>query len=104
MVEMLIGLNVVDEQGYQAYRDAMTPILQAHGGGFGHDFRISETLRSTVHHPVNRVFTIHFPDDSAMDAFFQHEEYRRIRALHFEPAVSHLTVLATYEPREGDGR
>ena len=44
--ERLVGLQVIDEAGYQAYRDAMTPLLHACGGSFGYDFRIAEVLKS----------------------------------------------------------
>jgi len=35
-LEMLVGLNVVDDEVYQSYRDEMTPILKSYGGGFTH--------------------------------------------------------------------
>jgi len=50
-IEMLVGLNVVDEAGYAAYREAMTPMLEACGGSFGYDFRIAEVLRSQTEAP-----------------------------------------------------
>ena len=42
--EMLIGLNVLDDQKYQAYRKEMKPILSTYGGGFRCDFKVSEVL------------------------------------------------------------
>ena len=41
-VEMLVGLNVIDDEAYQLYRDEMIPILLSYGGGFGYDFKISK--------------------------------------------------------------
>lgn len=96
-VEMLVGLQVVDEAGYQTYRDKMTPILEGMDGGFGYDFQIANVLRSASEAPINRVFTIHFPDRASLDAFFADEAYLAIRAKHFEPSVSHTTLIATYE-------
>ncbi|MEZ4389023.1 MAG: DUF1330 domain-containing protein [Candidatus Krumholzibacteriia bacterium] len=96
-IERLVGLQVIDEAGYQAYREHMTPILHAHGGGFGYDFRIAEVLRSATAAPINRVFTIHFPDAAALDAFFSDPGYLAVRATYYAPSVSHATELARYE-------
>ncbi|MCL4692276.1 MAG: DUF1330 domain-containing protein [Candidatus Hydrogenedentes bacterium] len=95
--EMLMGLNVIDDAAYQEYREAMMPILTEHGGGFGYDFRISEVLRSASDAPINRVFTIYFPDEGAKNAFFSNEAYLAVRQKHFEAAVADTTVLAKYE-------
>lgn len=95
-IEMLVGLNVTDEGEYQAYRDRMTPLLHACGGGFRYDFRVSEVLRSETDEPINRVFAIHFPDTATMDAFFADPDYVAAREAHFEPSVSAQTIIASY--------
>ena len=46
MIETLRGLNVSDHERYQAYRDAMSPLLERIGGGFRYDFTIAKTLRT----------------------------------------------------------
>ena len=96
-VEMLVGLNVVDDEAYQSYRNEMTPILKSYGGGFGYDFKIAEVLKSETEAPINRVFTIHFPDDESMNSFFSNDEYLRIKRRHFERSVTDTTVIGTYE-------
>lgn len=97
MFERLVALDVIDEAGYQAYRESMTPILQAHGGSFGYDFRIGEVLKSEAPHRINRVFTIRFPDRPTADRFFASDEYCEVRKTHFDPAVGGITVIAAYE-------
>jgi uncharacterized protein (DUF1330 family) len=42
-IETLVGLNVIDDEAYQSYRAEMTPILSKYGGGFGYDFRITDS-------------------------------------------------------------
>lgn len=96
-VETLVALNVVDDEAYQAYRDQMMPILHRYGGGFGYDFRVSEVLRSETDAPINRVFTIHFPDEATKDAFFSNPEYLEIKQRHFQTSVTDITLVATYE-------
>jgi len=94
--EMLVGLNVTDDVAYQAYRDEMKPVLSSYGGGFGYDFRVSDVLKAETEAPINRVFTIRFPDEASKDAFFSDEEYKQIKQRRFEPSVADTTVIATY--------
>ena len=96
-VEMLVGLNVIDDQVYQLYRDEIMPILKHHSGGFGYDFKVSEVLRSETQAPINRVFTIYFSNEDAKKAFFSNEEYLRVRQRHFEGSVTDTTIIATYQ-------
>ena len=70
--ELVVALHVADDALYQQYRDAMAPLLRAHGGGFRYDFTIARVLASASEHPINRVFAIHFADEPAMRAFFAH--------------------------------
>ncbi len=99
-VEMLVGLNVVDDEAYQLYRDEMTPILKNSGGGFGYDFKVAEVLRSKTKAPINRVFTIYFPNADTMNAFFSHDDYFKVKQRHFEKSVTDTTIIATYEREE----
>ena len=95
--ETLVALNVIDDAAYDAYRAAMAPLLEQHGGGFGYDFRVSEVLRAETEAPINRVFTIGFPDEETMKGFFANEDYLAIRQEHFVPSVSAATIIARYE-------
>ncbi len=96
-LEMLVGLHVVDEAGYQSYRDKMTPILESYRGRFGYDFKVSEVLKSKTEAPINRVFTIFFPDQDSRDAFFSNDAYLKVRKGYFEKSVTDTTIIATYE-------
>lgn len=75
MYEFLVGLDVLDDDIYADYRAAMKPILTSYGGNFGFDFVVSEVLLSQVEAPINRVFTIHFPDKVTAERFFSDGEY-----------------------------
>ncbi len=93
---LLVGLVVADPEGYRRYREAMTPILERFGGRFGYDFVVSEVLRSEVDQPINRVFTLVFPNRAASVGFFGDPHYQEVRALHFVPAVRHATIIAEF--------
>ena len=96
-LEMLVGLNVVDDVAYQSYREEIAPILKSYGGGFGYDFKVAEVLKSNTEAPINRVFTIYFSDEDSMNSFFSNTEYLAIRKRHFERSVTDTTIIATYE-------
>jgi uncharacterized protein (DUF1330 family) len=98
-LEMLVGLNVTDDEAYSTYREGMTPILEIHGGSFGYDFKVAEVLRSESEVPINRVFTIRFPDEPTMSTFFSNAEYLEVKATHFNRSVGDTVIIATYEPR-----
>ncbi len=94
--ETLVGLQVTDEASYQRYRASMTPLLEACGGRFRYDFRVSEVLRSETPEAINRVFVIAFPSAGVMQRFFADAQYLAIRKQHFEPAVKAVTRIAEY--------
>jgi uncharacterized protein (DUF1330 family) len=94
--EMLIGVDVIDEAGYAKYRAEMTPVLEAHGGRFILDVRVSEILRGASPGAFNRLFTIRFPSARHRDAFFANPDYLAIRARLFEPSVSGVVRLGDY--------
>lgn len=95
-LEMLVGLNVVDDEGYSSYRKEMTPLLEEHGGSFGYDFRVSEVLHTATQAPINRVFTLCFPDEEARAAFFSNPAYLDVRRRHFDRSVADTTRIAIY--------
>ncbi|WP_281557704.1 DUF1330 domain-containing protein [Thalassomonas sp. RHCl1] len=94
--EMLVGLEVIDDENYQAYRQAMKPILATYGGGFGVDFRVSEVLLPQESPNINRVFTIYFRDEAAKDSFFSDGDYLEVKTRYFETSVASTRILAGY--------
>ncbi|MCG7499185.1 DUF1330 domain-containing protein [Vibrio sp. Of7-15] len=97
--EMLVGLNVVDSEVYQQYREAMTPILASYGGGFGFDGKVSEVLLPLGSEDINRVFTIFFKDRHAMEQFFAHPEYLKIKEQYFQKSVASTVIIASYDKK-----
>lgn len=93
----IIGLDVQDEAMYRRYRAGMTPILATHGGAFGYDFVVSQVLKSETTAPINRVFTLVFPERSATERFFADPAYKAVRAELFVPAVGAVTSIAAFD-------
>ena len=95
--EILVGLEVLDDEKYQQYRAAMKPILVQYQGAFGYDFTVSKVLKSPTQEPINRVFTLCFPNSSQMDRFFGDTEYVKVKALFFNDSVGSTTIISSYE-------
>ena len=96
MYEMLVGLDVIDDQVYQRYRQAMRPILESYGGEFGYDFRVSEVLKNESEEDINRVFTIRFPTEKAQESFFADTDYQAVKAEFFDASVKSINIIAGY--------
>ncbi len=94
--EILVGLHVTDDNQYDLYRAAMTPLLEKLDGFFRYDFRVSEMLKGEADESYNRVFVISFPDQAIKDQFFGDEQYLAIRNEFFEPSVSASGIIAAY--------
>jgi uncharacterized protein (DUF1330 family) len=95
--ELLVGLNVVDEDGYQKYREGTRPLLEACGGYFRYDFAVSKVLKGEAQHHINRVFVVVYPDRDTQVRLFKDPAYLRIREAFFTPSVAGATRLAEYE-------
>ena len=99
--EMLVALDVSDSETYQAYRDAMAPILKQYAGEFGYDFQVAEVLKSESEQGINRVFTIRFPDEATKTNFFADPDYQAVKAKYFEASVVSTTLIAAYDRADG---
>jgi len=95
--ERIIGLNVINDQEYQRYREAMLPILKIYGGAFGYDFIVSEVLLSKTKDKINRVFTIEFPSKRKMEKFFENPDYIAVKNRHLNNSINSKTVISMHE-------
>jgi uncharacterized protein (DUF1330 family) len=95
--ERIMGLEVIDDEVYQQYREHMIPILNTFGGSFGFDFKVSEVLKSKTEDPINRVFTIDFPSRSMMDKFFSDPSYLEVKNTYFKYSVKSVTTISMHE-------
>jgi uncharacterized protein (DUF1330 family) len=95
--EILVGLTVVDDAKYSAYRLAMTPILHQYQGQFGYDFKIAEVLIPAENSDINRVFTINFSSKKNMEDFFSDAAYLAVKDKYFATSVASVTIISSYE-------
>ena len=95
--ERIMGLDVINDEEYQRYRECMIPILKSFGGNFGFDFKVSEVLKSKSDNAINRVFTIDFPSKEVMDAFFSDQSYLEVKNQYFKNSVKSVTLISMHE-------
>jgi uncharacterized protein (DUF1330 family) len=95
--ERIVGLEVINDDEYQKYRENMMPILHAFGGSFGYDFKVATVLKSKTDSPINRVFTIDFPSREVMDNFFNDPVYIKIKNKYFQSSVKSVTTISLHE-------
>lgn len=96
---ILLGLDVRDDALYAEYRAAMLPILEEYRGYFEYDLTVGKLLKSKGNEPINRVFTISFPNREARARFFADDRYVAVRARYFEPAVAKAIQIAEFDLR-----
>ncbi|HEY6879461.1 MAG TPA: DUF1330 domain-containing protein [Polyangiales bacterium] len=89
-------MRITDDALYTAYRAAMMPLLARFGGEFVFDVRVAEVLRAPEAATFNRLFTIRFPSQAKMDAFFSDPAYLAVRERYFAPSVAAVHELARY--------
>ena len=99
-VERLIGVQVIDDLEYEEYRRQLAPLLQAAGGQFVVDVRVSEVLTAPSDARFNRLFVLRFASAEAMQTLFEGAAYLAVREAHLESSVSAITMLATYQVAE----
>ena len=95
--EILVGLNVLDDIKYDAYRAAMSPILSDYEGHFGYDFKVSDVLIPAGNTDINRVFTIVFSSKNKMDGFFSDFQYLVVKETYFVESVGSATIISSHE-------
>jgi len=92
-----MGLEVINDEVYQQYRENMIPILHSFGGSFGFDFKINEVLKSKTDDVINRVFTLDFPSKEIMEEFFSNSDYLAVKEKYFLSSVNSVTTISMHE-------
>jgi len=95
--ERIMGLEVINDEEYQKYRENMIPILDSFGGEFGFDFKVNEVLKSKTNNVINRVFTLDFPSKEIMEEFFTNTAYLAVKEKYFTNSVKSVTTISMHE-------
>lgn len=88
---VIAQLNVTDAKGFEAYREAVPPVIAAHGGRYlvrGGDLT---ELEGTAPRP--RVVVVEFPDRPAAEAFYNSADYQAILPLRLNSAEGPVVIV-----------
>ena len=90
---LIADIDVQDSDQYRAYREANPDIVNRFGGRYlalGGEVKVLEG----DWHP-RRTVIIEFPDMAALTAFYESEEYAKIRPIRWASAESRLVAFET---------
>ena len=90
---LIADIDVQDPDQYRAYREANPDIVNRFGGRYlalGGEVRVLEGDWQP-----RRTVIIEFPDMAALTAFYESEEYAKIRAIRWASADSRLVAFET---------
>jgi uncharacterized protein (DUF1330 family) len=90
---LIADIQVHDADSYARYRDANPAIVNKFGGRYialGGEVKVLEGDWQP-----RRTVIIEFPDMSALNAFYESEEYGRLRPIRWESADSRLVAIET---------
>jgi uncharacterized protein (DUF1330 family) len=101
-VLLIADIDVHDPEAYRAYREANPDIVNRYGGRYlsiGGDVKVLEGDWKP-----RRTVIMEFPDMAAVTAFYESEEYAKIRPVRWASADSRLVAIETLaEPVDRPG-
>ena len=78
--EIMVGLQVMDRDRYQTYRNGIARILNQYGGECCYDMLTNWAIKPSKTNPINHTFRIRFASQADKTAFFDDPAYLKIHA------------------------
>lgn len=88
---MIAQLTVTDPEGFEAYRQAVPPVIAAHGGRYLARGGAVTTLEGAPVGP--RIIVLEFPDRAAAEGFYNSPEYQEILPLRLNTASGSVVIV-----------
>jgi uncharacterized protein (DUF1330 family) len=88
---VIAQLTVTDPEGFEAYRAAVRPVIEAHGGRYLVSGGTVSSLEGELERP--RIIVLEFPDKAAAEAFYNSSEYQAILPLRLNTATGSVIVV-----------
>ena len=87
---VIAQLTVTDPEGFEAYRQAVQPVVEAHRGRFLVRGGPVSSLEGEPGRP--RIIVLEFPDKSAAESFYNSPEYRAVQPLRLNSTTGSVIV------------
>ena len=88
---VIAQLTVTNSEGFENYRQAVEPIVEAHGGRFLVSGGEIASLEGELGKP--RMIMIEFPDTAAAERFYKSPEYQAVLPLRLNNSTGTVIVV-----------
>ena len=88
---VIAQLTVTDPEGFEAYRQAVSPVIEAHGGRFLVRGSTVSSLEGEAGRP--RIIVLEFPDKATAEGFYNSPEYQGILPLRQNAATGSVIIV-----------
>lgn len=88
---VIAQLTVIDPEGFEAYRRAVRPVVEAHGGRILVQGGEVSQLEGEAGRP--RVIVLEFADKAAAEGFYNSPEYQEILPMQLNTATGSVVVV-----------
>lgn len=88
---VIAQLTVTDPEGFEAYRAAVSPIIEAHGGRYLVRGGAVSNLEGEPGRP--RIIVLEFPDKATAEGFYNSPEYQKILPLRQNTATGSVIIV-----------
>ncbi|MGF1628880.1 MAG: DUF1330 domain-containing protein [Kiloniellaceae bacterium] len=88
---VIAQLTITDPEGFETYRQAVSPVVAAHGGRYLVRGGAIASLEGDLGTP--RIIVLEFPDMAAAEGFYNSPEYRAILPLRLNTATGSVVIV-----------
>jgi uncharacterized protein (DUF1330 family) len=88
---LIAQLTITDPEGFEVYRQAVPPIIEAHGGRYLVRGGALSNLEGELGRP--RIIVLEFPDKAAAEGFYNSPEYQEILPLRLNTATGSVVIV-----------
>ena len=88
---VIAQLTVTDLDGFEAYRQAVPPVIEAHGGRYL--VRGGEVSKLEGDPGRPRIIVLEFPDKAAAENFYNSPEYQKILPMRLNTATGSVIIV-----------
>lgn len=94
---LIAQLTVTDPAGFEAYREAVPPVIAAHGGRY---LARGGTMTRLEGEPGGqRIVVLEFADRTAAERFYHSTDYQKILPMRLRSATGSVVIVEGTPPR-----
>ena len=91
---LIAEIDIHDPAGFEAYRDAVAPMIAAHGGRYLVRGGLTVALEGDA--PTTRIVVLEFPDTDSAQRFWSSDDYAPVAAIRHRSSHSRIYMIEGY--------